>query len=236
METMEKDLRSILDKNISQTRARIATAANNADRDADGIVLVAVSKRQPQEKIDLAYSLGIRHFGENQIQEGVEKVEVSAKDIVWHFIGHLQKNKARKAVKYFQYIHGIDSLALLERVNNLAGEERVHPKVFLQVNYVGEEAKSGMAPEEVSSVLEKALAMKHITCVGLMGMPPQKSTAEEITAYFQGMAQLRDRLQEEHQWTGSLSLGMSGDFEIAIAEGASYIRLGSTLFGARLQK
>ena len=234
MDTIENDeLKHILAHNLKATQARINAAVSKAGRAPTEVSLVAVSKRQPQEKVTAAYALGVRHFGENQIQEGVAKVHACAKDITWHFIGQLQMNKVRKAVKHFEYLHGVDSLALLQRVDKLAGEEGVRPKLFLQVNYAADAAKGGLAPDEVASVLDAALAMKNVTCIGLMGIPPQSASPDEISAYFRGMAQLRDGLRESRTWPGHLSLGMSGDFESAIAEGAAFIRLGSTLFGAR---
>ena len=213
---------------------RIDKALDQSLRNHSGLELVAVSKRQPLKVILDAYKLGLRHFGENQIQEGVPKVKVAPGDITWHFIGHLQKNKARKAVKYFQYIHSIDSLSLLQRVDGIATEERLCPKVFLQVNYALDPDKYGLHPEAVQHVLEVALSMDHIDCIGLMGMPPLAADEKGVKAYFEGMAALRDQLREKWpDWPGKLSMGMSGDFEAAITAGSNYIRLGSILLGER---
>lgn len=181
-----------------------------------------------------SYKLGLRDFGENQIQEGVPKVKAAPGDITWHFIGNLQKNKVRKAVKYFQFIHSIDSLSLLQRVDDIAAEERMCPKVFLQVNYALDPDKFGLHPEAVQHVLEVALSMKNVSCIGLMGIPPVAADEAGIEDYFLGMKNLRNQLREKWpDWPGKLSMGMSDDFELAIAAGSNYIRLGSILLGER---
>ena len=181
-----------------------------------------------------AYELGMRHFGENQIQEGIPKIKAAPDDITWHMIGHLQKNKVRKCVKYFPFIHSIDSLSLLQRVDDIAGQERVCPKIMLQVNFDLDPDKYGLHPDAVRPVLQTALALKHVECVGLMGIPAADSGPEQVGAYFEGMANMRDQLRDAFPaWPGMLSLGMSGDFEQAIMAGSNFIRVGSVLFGAR---
>lgn len=219
---------------LDHVNQRIDKALDQSLRNHAGLTLVAVSKRQPLKVILGAYNLGLRHFGENQIQEGVPKVKAAPGDITWHFIGHLQKNKVRKAVQHFQYIHSIDSLSLLQRVDNIAGEERLCPKVFLQVNYALDPDKHGLHPDAVQHVLEMAFSMKHVSCVGLMGMPPLTADADAIKAYFDGIAGLRDQLREIWpDWPGQLSMGMSSDFEIAISAGSNFIRIGTMLLGER---
>ena len=213
---------------------RIDAALARSGRRREELSLVAVSKRQPLVVVETAFALGIRDFGESQIQEGVPKVGAAAEEITWHFIGHLQKNKVRKAVKAFPFIHSIDSLILLQRVSAISCEERVCPKVFLQVNYELDPDKFGLHPEAALPVLEAAISLKNLTCLGLMGIPPASAQPEKIRAYFQGMARLRDQLKQRFpDWPGLLSLGMSGDFEIAIEEGSHFIRVGSALLGAR---
>lgn len=227
-------LRERIAERLHALDERIDRALNVALRNRSLFTLVAVSKRQPLAVITAAHELGLRHFGESQIQEAIPKVKACPDDIIWHFIGHLQKNKVRKAVQMFPYIHAIDSLSLLQRVDLLAGQERVRPKVFLQVNYALDPDKYGLHPDAVEPVLEAALAMKHIECVGLMGIPPLHADEAEIQAYFAGVAQLRDRMKAKHKsWMGALSLGMSSDFEAAIQAGANMIRVGSELFGER---
>jgi len=228
------NLSSSLTSNLEEVNGRIDGALHSALRNRGGLTLVAVSKRQPLSQVKAAYKLGIRHFGESQIQEGVPKVKAAPEDITWHFMGHLQKNKVRKAVKYFQYIHSIDSLSLLQRVDAISSEERLCPKLFLQVNYGLDPDKYGLHPEAASPVLQAALSLKNISCIGLMGIPPHHSDEDRATAYFKGMTALRDQLKEEHpDWPGKLSLGMSGDFESAICAGSHFIRLGTVLFGER---
>lgn len=221
-------------ENLEGIQSRIEAALAERSRDSESLTLIAVSKRQPLAVINNAYKVGIRHFGENQIQEGVPKVKTCPKDIQWHFIGHLQKNKVRKAVIHFPYIHSIDSLSLLQRVNVIAEEERLRPKLFLQVNYALDPDKYGFHPEAVKPVLEAASALKNVTCVGLMGIPPVHADAEGIDKYFADFAKMRDELKELFpQWPGLLSLGMSSDFEIAIRNGSNFIRVGSALLGER---
>ena len=213
---------------------QIDAALHTALRNRSGLTFVAVSKRQPLAVVHQAYALGIRNFGESQIQEGVPKVKASPEDITWHFIGHLQKNKVRKAVKHFAYIHSIDSLSLLQRVEAISAEERLCPKVMLQVNYALDTDKYGLHPEATEPVLEAALGLKHVACIGLMGIPPLAADEEKIRAYFEGMAALRDQLKQRFpQWPGRLSLGMSSDFGVAIQCGSHFIRVGSALFGER---
>lgn len=225
---------SSLKANLEEVNARIDGALHAALRNRGGLTLIAVSKRQPLMLVQAAHKLGIRHFGESQVQEGVPKVKAGPEDIIWHFMGHLQKNKVRKAVKYFQYIHSIDSLSLLQRVDAISGEERLRPKIFLQVNYGLDPDKYGLHPEAAAPVLHAALSLKNVECMGLMGIPPLHSNQEQICGYFKGMAKLRDQLKAENpEWPGKLSLGMSGDFETAIAEGSHFIRLGTVLFGER---
>ncbi|MDJ0836556.1 MAG: YggS family pyridoxal phosphate-dependent enzyme [Acidobacteriota bacterium] len=223
-----------LKERLEDVQGRIDRVLNECMRAKSGLTLVAVTKRHPLSVVLHAYELGLRHFGENQIQEGIPKVKASPEDITWHMIGHLQKNKVRKAVKHFPYIHSIDSLSLLQRVDSIAGEERVCPKIFLQVNYALDADKYGLHPEAVRPVLEAAFSMKYLKCIGLMAIPPLHFKGEKLTAYFQGMVAMRDELKTTFpDWEGKLSLGMTGDFEEAVRAGSNYVRIGSALFGAR---
>lgn len=227
-------LKSTIQSNLETVQARIDRALDEALRNHAGLQVVAVSKRQPLAAVAAAYDLGIRDFGESQIQEAIPKVRAAADDIIWHFIGHLQKNKVRKAVKYFKYIHSVDSLSLLQRIDAISQEERVIPKIFLQVNFANDPNKYGLHPDAVPPVLETALSQQNCTCIGLMGIPPEYHDSEKTLDFFKGMATMRDTLKETFpDWPGQLSLGMSGDFELAIAAGANYIRPGSVIFGER---
>lgn len=224
-----------LSERLDALNQRIDESLKKALRNRSGLTLVPVSKRQPLHSLEAAYALGIRNFGESLIQEAVLKVHALPDDITWHFIGHLQKNKVRKAVKAFTYIHSVDSLGLLHRIDDIATQERVCPKIFLQVNLALDPDKHGVHPDAVATMLGEALERKHLTCLGLMGIPPMQATPEETHEYFLGMAALRDELKKQYpDWPGLLSLGMSNDFEIAIAAGSNFIRVGTALFGERL--
>ena len=223
-----------LKERLETVQASIDRALNESMRGRGGLTMVAVSKRQPLSVVHQGYELGLRHFGENQIQEGIPKLKASPEDITWHLIGHLQKNKVRKAVTHFPYIHSIDSLSLLQRVDRIAAEERVCPKIFLQVNYALDADKHGLHPEAVRPVLEAALSLKHLNCIGLMAIPPVGAEGDKLSAYFEGMVKMRDELKAAlPDWEGKLSLGMSGDFEEAVRAGSHFVRIGSALFGAR---
>lgn len=227
-------LKNTIQTNLDAMQARIDRALDEALRNHSGLTTVAVSKRQPLAAVNAAYDLGLRNFGENQIQEAIPKVRAAADDITWHFIGHLQKNKVRKAVKYFTYIHSVDSLSLLQRIDAISSEERVRPKVLLQVNYANDPNKYGLHPDAVPPVLETALSLDNCVCVGLMGMPPIYNDNEKTLAFYKGMAAMRDELKESFpDWPGQLSLGMSGDFDLAIRAGSTFIRPGTVIFGER---
>ena len=225
---------SSIEENLKAVNARIDRVLEETMRSRESVTLVAVSKRQPLARVIAAHGAGHRHFGESQIQEGIPKVRAAPEDMVWHFIGHLQKNKVRKAVKHFDYLHSIDSMSLLQRLDGIAAEERVCPKIFLQVNYVLDPDKQGLHPEAVRPVLEVALESRHVDCLGLMGIPPMGATDEKIRAYFEGIERMRDALRDAFpEWPGKLSLGMTSDFEEALRVGADYIRVGTAIFGER---
>ncbi len=194
---------------------------------------IVVSKRHPLSVVMDAYKLGIRHFGESQVQEGTVKVKASPEDTVWHFIGHLQKNKVRKAVQYFDYIHSIDSLELLDRVVKIAEQEKVSTKVFLQVNLLRIPGRFGFYPEDLPMIIENRNDCKKTEVIGLMGMKPLES---ELTnrAYFELLRDTRDELKNAFpDWPGMISAGMSGDFEDAIAMGSNFLRIGTRILGTR---
>jgi len=195
--------------------------------------LVVVTKRHPLSVVREAYQCGERHFGESQVQEGVPKVKALPKDAIWHFIGHLQKNKVRKVLQHFSYLHSVDTLDLLERIERIASEESVRPKVFLQVNLLGVAGRFGFLREEMDLVLEKALGMQSFDCVGLMGMRPLAADTTD-RAFFEGLAGLRNELKEKFpDWPGLLSMGMSNDFLDAIAMGSNFLRIGTRIVGER---
>jgi len=223
-----------LSERLEALNRRIDESLKKALRNRSGLTLVPVSKRQPLHSLEAAYKLGLRDFGESLIQEAVLKVHALPDDITWHFIGHLQKNKVRKAVKAFAYIHSVDNISLLHRIDDIATQERVCPKIFLQVNLALDPDKHGVHPDAVATLLGEALERKHVTCLGLMAIPPLRASDDEIDRYYAGMANLRDDLKIQFpDWPGFLSLGMSNDFERAIAAGSNFIRVGTALFGER---
>ena len=223
-----------LAERLEALNQRIDESLKKALRNRSGLTLVPVSKRQPLHSLEAAYALGIRHFGESLIQEAILKIHALPDDITWHFIGHLQKNKVRKAVNAFTYIHSVHNLALLHRIDDIATQERVCPNIFLQVNLALDPDKYGVHPDAVATLLGEALERKHVTCLGLMGIPPLHATPQEIDEFYLAMASLRDDLKKQHpDWPGLLSLGMSNDFESAIAAGSNFIRVGTVLFGER---
>lgn len=226
MSAMEQRLTALED----EIDRELATSLRNRS----GLTLVAVSKRQPLSVLNRAFQAGLRHFGESQIQEGVPKVRSSSREIIWHFIGHLQRNKVREAVKHFHVLHSVDSLKLLERIESISGEERLSPEVLLQVNLFDDGTKHGLHPSQLEEVLDAALACRSLRCVGLMGIPPAGGDVSAAERFFQELARMRDELRKQRPaWPGRLSMGMSDDFGAAIRAGSNYLRIGTALFGER---
>lgn len=200
--------------------------------------LIGVTKRKPSSVIRDAYEANLRDFGENQVQEAIAKqTEVSdLTDITWHFIGHLQSNKARKALLHFDWIHSVDSIKIANRLNDIAIELSRSPYCCLQVKMVPDPAKYGFSVEELWAVLPQLNELEHLKIVGLMTIPPQDSSMEEIENIFKSARSLADQINQkrfERVHIRELSMGMSGDYPIAITAGSTMIRLGTTLFGDR---
>src|ERR1700687_6165254 len=233
--------------NLQVVRERIARAASRAGRNAAEITLVAVSKTQPAEIIRAAHQAGVRHFGENRVQEWISKQPALADlDAIWHLIGHLQSNKARRAASLFQSIDSVDSVALAQKLDAaLAAEGGKNSRlpVFLEVRVSVEESKTGVAQEGLAALVEGILNLPRLELRGLMCIPPFFDDAERTRPFFRGLRVTRDALRlklNAHPGveTGQpllpeLSMGMSHDFEIAIEEGATQVRIGSAVFGAR---
>jgi hypothetical protein len=223
-----------IEERFQAIQARIVEACRREGRDPAEINLVAVSKKQPPEVIREAAACGISVFGENRVQELEQKVPLCPDGLTWHLVGHLQSNKAGRAVELFDAIHSIDSLKLLEKVNAAAEEAGRTVSVFLQVSVSGEASKFGLAPDAVSPVLEASVKLMNVDIIGLMTMPPHTPEPEGAAPFFEALRELRDRLRAD---TGfpleDLSMGMSHDFHIAITEGANWIRIGTALLGAR---
>ncbi len=223
-------------ENIREIREKIAAAAEKSGRREEDIVFVAVSKTFPPEALNAAYLAGITDFGESYMQEALDKQSALDIDVRWHFIGHLQKNKVRQAVKHFSLIQSVDSVSLMERIDRIAGEEGKVQEILLQTDLVGEETKFGIDPGEVFIALEKASKLKNILIKGLMIIPPFYDDPEENRENFRRLKEMSLEIDKKgfSNWEGKyLSMGMTDDFEIAIEEGSNMIRTGRAVFGPR---
>jgi hypothetical protein len=220
---------------LANLRETIAAAARKTGRDPGTIELVAVSKTQPAEAIREAISAGILHFGENKVQEARGKIEDLGRGL-WHLIGHLQTNKAKDAVRLFDFIDSVDRLDLAQELDRRAEALGKTQNVLLQVNVAGESTKFGCAPEEARDLAEKLNALPRLALHGLMTIAPYSPESEKSRPHFAALRELRDRIEAG---TGLklpvLSMGMSGDFEVAIEEGSTAVRIGTALFGERLR-
>jgi pyridoxal phosphate enzyme (YggS family) len=223
---------------VAAVRERIARAAERASRPPGDVTLVAVSKTHPPETVRAAFAAGVRDFGENRVQEAEPKIAATA-DLVasglrWHMVGHLQSNKARKAAGLFGFIQSVDSFELGERLAR-AGAEAGRPVcVLVQVDLAGEETKFGLPEAELMPVLEALRGREGLRVEGLMVLPPLFDDPEEVRPYFRRLRLLRDRAQAAGTLEGrELSMGMSHDFEAAVEEGATIVRVGTAIFGER---
>jgi hypothetical protein len=221
-------------QHLADIRGRIESAALRAGRDPASVQLVAVSKTHPADAVRAAAAAGQRLFGESRVQEAREKIPACPPDLEWHFIGHLQKNKVRHALPLFDFFHSIDSLALAQAMDRIACESERTVTGLLEVNVSGEATKHGFTPEQLRAEFSALTSLPHLRVVGLMTMAPYAEDAEQARPVFRALRELRDGLQ---QTLGTslphLSMGMSGDFEPAIAEGATLVRIGSSIFGDR---
>ena len=221
-------------RNLEEVRDRIAAAARRAGRDPALVRLLAVSKTVPLEHIQAAVAVGQLLFGENYLQEARPKIAALGPAPSWHFIGHLQSNKAKAAVGLFDVIHGVDSLKLAQALDSAAASMGARQKILIQVNLAGEASKSGAAPETVPGLLRELGRLPHLHLLGLMTLPPWLADPEAVRPYFRALRELRDRLEADlRQPLPELSMGMSGDFEVAVAEGATLVRVGTAIFGSR---
>ena len=230
--------RNEIDANIERVRERISRAAKRAGRHGDEVTLVAVSKTFPAEAIRAAYDAGLRHFGENRVQEWESKQRLVADlDATWHLIGHLQSNKALRAAYLFRRVDSIDDLALAKRLAAAAAAEGKNLPVLIEVHLGDEATKSGVAATDLPALAEGIAPFAHIDLVGLMTIPPFVDDPELARPYFRKLRELRDDVSRRvGRKMPVLSMGMSHDFEVAIEEGATEIRLGTALFGERQPK
>ena len=224
---------------LTEIRERIAAAARSAGRNPSSVRLVAVSKTFPVQAIREAWLAGQREFGENRVQEALQKIAASADlGIRWHLLGHLQTNKARKAAPAFSMIQSVDSVEVLERIDRAAVEAGAAPDLLVQVDLAGEATKFGAPPDEARRILAAALRCEAARVRGLMILPPLPDTPEEARPWFRRLRELRDRWQADGvpaAMLAELSMGMSGDFEVAVQEGATIVRVGTAIFGSRGQ-
>jgi hypothetical protein len=220
--------------NLERVGGEIAAAAARSGRLPNEIELVAVTKTHPAEKVQAAVEAGQTLFGESRVQEARAKIPLLPSRLRWHFIGHLQKNKIRHALPLFELFHSLDSLALAENMQRLADEDGMQPRVLLEVNLAGEASKHGFAPEALRRDLEALLSLGRLTIEGLMTIPPLAPEAEASRRFFVALRELRDDLETEFNLRlPQLSMGMSGDYAIAIEEGATMVRIGTAIFGSR---
>lgn len=220
--------------NLERVREQIAQAARKSGRLPNEVELVAVSKTHPAEKVQAAVEAGQTLFGESRVQEARAKIPLLSSRLRWHFIGHLQKNKIRHALPLFELFHGIDSLPLAQDLQRIAEEDGMRPRVLLEVNVAGEASKHGFSPERLREELDALLSLGRLTLEGLMTIPPLAPEAETARRYFVMSRELRDRVETEFKVKfPHLSMGMSGDFAVAIEEGATLVRVGTAIFGAR---
>ncbi|MDD3153630.1 MAG: YggS family pyridoxal phosphate-dependent enzyme [Victivallaceae bacterium] len=221
--------------NYKAVRASAALCAIASGRAPEEVKVLAVSKTFPAADIQRLYDAqNVREFAESKAQELEEKAKTLPDDIVWHFIGHLQGNKVRKVVRIARVIHSVDSEELIERLDRIAGEERKHLKILLEVNLSGEENKSGAYPEEIIRLTATCVQSKNLELIGLMTMAPEDANEERLGVIFGTLSDLKtelNRLFELH--LTELSMGMSGDYKVAIARGATIVRIGSRIFGER---
>jgi len=222
-----------MQENMQQVYQRLRQAANRAHVPWEAITLVAVTKSVPGSAIEQAWQLGIRHFGENRVQEALPKISSLPPGITWHFLGHLQTNKVRHVVEHFQLVQSLDRMKLARALQK-EGEDRGKViQVLLQVNIGDEKSKSGFHPDEIEDVLVEISTFSHLRVLGLMAIPPYFPDAEAVRPYFRKMNGLFRQICIPNVQMEYLSMGMTHDFEIAVEEGANMVRLGTALFGER---
>jgi pyridoxal phosphate enzyme (YggS family) len=227
-------------ENIAQVQERIAAAARSANRNPDEITLMAVSKTFPPDRIREAYAAGLRVFGENRVQEFAAKATTlrDLRDVEWHLIGHLQTNKAAKAAELFDAVDSVDSVRTAEKLNASAASTGKTLSILIEINVGGERAKSGVAPGsgELEKILQGAPRWRNLKIRGLMTVPPYTEDPEGSRPYFRQLRQIRDSIAARklpQVVMEVLSMGMSHDFEVAIEEGATCVRVGTAIFGER---
>jgi pyridoxal phosphate enzyme (YggS family) len=222
--------------NFLKVLERMDQAAGRTGRDLGEIKLVAVSKTIESARVQEAIEAGVTILGENYVQEAREKIERIGHGVQWHMIGHLQKNKAKYTVTLFDYIHSLDGISLAQEIDRRAAQKGIRVRALVEVNLSGEASKFGVGSEALMDLVRHVALLKHISIEGLMTMPPYFDEPEKARPYFIRLRELRDRIREEGiegVRMDELSMGMSGDFEVAIEEGATMVRVGTAIFGER---
>jgi pyridoxal phosphate enzyme (YggS family) len=214
--------------NLGRVQEAVARACARAGRSPDHVLLIAVSKTMDAERVRLAVAAGVAALGENRVQEAREKIEALGHPVPWHLIGGLQTNKARDAARLFDWIHSVDRLELAQELSRRAHGASLPLNILLQVNLGDEPQKGGVAPAETKRLCEAVAGLPGLRVRGLMAIPPAAPTPEETRPHFRTLRELRDSLGLEH-----LSMGMSADYEVAIEEGATMVRVGTAIFGPR---
>jgi pyridoxal phosphate enzyme (YggS family) len=222
--------------NLNKIMANIAFAAQRTKRDPASIKLIVVTKTIDVARIREAVAAGAVILGENRVQEAKEKIGQLGSLAGWHLIGHLQANKAKYAVRLFELIHSVDSIELAQEIDRQAAKIGKVQNILIEVNISGEASKAGIAPEDAVSLIRKVVMLKNISIKGLMTIPPYSDNAEDARPYFKKLYELSAQIAKENipgaSWE-ELSMGMSGDFEVAVEEGATMVRVGTAIFGAR---
>ncbi len=228
-----------LKENLSTVQNNINDAAIRVGRDPHEITLIAVSKTKPADMIKEVYDLGVRDFGENKVQELVDKYDRLPKDIRWHLIGHLQTNKVKYIVDKVYMIHSVDSLRLARKISEEAVKKNVCVNILIEVNVSGEESKYGVAPDELEEVIREASSLPGIYIKGLMTVAPYVVDSEQNRQIFIKMKQFVVDIMTkniDNVFVGCLSMGMSGDYQVAVEEGSTFVRVGTSIFGERNYK
>jgi pyridoxal phosphate enzyme (YggS family) len=224
-------------ENIEKVRDRMAAACRRSGRSTDDVKLIAITKTVPPDRVQQAWEAGVRDFGENRVQEAKEKIaSLAGLPATWHLVGHLQTNKAKAALELFEWIHSLDSLRLAQRLERLARDEGKRLRVLLEVNLGGEPTKSGVSEAALTELVTQIAQLRTLDLCGLMTIPPFFASPEDVRPCFRRLRLLAAEINSWHLPNvrlTQLSMGMSHDFEVAIEEGATMVRIGTAIFGSR---
>ena len=226
----------MLKENLADVEAKIVKACENSGRQRDDVTLIAVSKTKPVETLKEAYDLGVRVFGENIVQELTDKYEALPKDIQWHMIGHLQRNKVKYIIDKVALIHSVDSIRLAETIEKEAAKHNITANILIEVNVAKEESKFGLMPEELDELIDKIKDFNHIQVKGLMTIAPFVENPETNREIFRSLRKLSVDISNknvDNVNVSILSMGMTNDYTVAVEEGATMVRVGTGIFGAR---